>query len=158
VTNRFDVSGLATADDIHALPTTPGSYLLLFYLPTAVDGVQIGKLGVFSLTPGSWIYCGSAWGSGGLRSRVRRHLQAHKKLHWHIDFLTHRLPILSVLMVPQSDRSVRLECVWTQHLLSLPGFSTPIPHFGSSDCRDCPAHLVHTPRLVTVEEMRRLIG
>jgi Uri superfamily endonuclease len=145
-------------ENTHAMPATPGSYLLLFHLPTAVDGVQIGKLGLFSLAPGGWIYCGSAWGSGGLRSRVRRHLQADKKLHWHIDFLTNRLSTPAVLMAPQPDRSARLECAWTQHLLSLPGFSAPILHFGSSDCRECPAHLVHTARVVTVEELRGTIS
>ena len=30
-------------------------------------------------------------------------------------------------------------------LLELPGASVPVPGFGSSDCRACPAHLVALP-------------
>jgi hypothetical protein len=30
-------------------------------------------------------------------------------------------------------------------LLDLPGTSVPLPGFGSSDCRSCPAHLVALP-------------
>lgn len=140
-----------------SIPATPGSYLLLFTLPTAVDGVIVGKLGVFSLAPGSWIYCGSAWGAGGLRSRLRRHLQAAKKPHWHIDFLTVRLPSPSVVAIPQPERGVRLECAWTQRLLAQPDFSAPIPRFGSSDCRECPAHWVHTAQVIAIEELWRML-
>ncbi len=129
--------------DLPIVPATPGSYLLIFHLPTAIDRLCVGKLGVFSLQPGCWIYAGSAWGAGGLRSRLRRHFQPQKKAHWHIDFLSNHLPPTAFFALEQTDRSVRLECAWTQHLLRQPGFFAPIPHFGSSDCRDCPAHLVY---------------
>jgi Uri superfamily endonuclease len=125
------------------VPATPGSYLLIFHLSTVIDRLSVGRLGVFSLQPGTWIYCGSAWGPGGLRGRLRRHFQPVKECHWHIDLLSTLLPPSTFLAVAQTDRSVRLECAWTRHLLRQPGFTSPIPHFGSSDCRECPAHVVY---------------
>ncbi len=41
------------------------------------------------LEPGVYVYVGSAWGPGGLRARIYRHLGlvGRKRLHWHIDRL-----------------------------------------------------------------------
>ncbi|MBX3002001.1 MAG: GIY-YIG nuclease family protein [Caldilineaceae bacterium] len=139
-----DFTMIGDTSDLCHIPTTPGSYLLIFHLPVVIDRFVVGKLGVFSLHPGHWLYAGSAWGPGGLRSRLRRHFQPEKQAHWHIDFLSNHLPPIAFLALEQTERSVRLECAWIQRLLRQPGFSAPIPHFGSSDCGSCPAHLVYT--------------
>jgi len=39
------------------------------------------------LLPGYYIYIGSAFGPGGVRARMLRHLRADKPKHWHIDYL-----------------------------------------------------------------------
>jgi len=36
---------------------------------------------------GYYAYVGSAFGPGGLKSRVKRHLRMDKKTVWHIDYL-----------------------------------------------------------------------
>ncbi len=37
------------------------------------------------------------------------------------------------------------ECDLLARVLDIPGASVPVPGFGSSDCRACPAHLVTLP-------------
>jgi hypothetical protein len=37
------------------------------------------------------------------------------------------------------------ECGLLDRLLKAPGAAVPVPRFGSSDCRRCPAHLVALP-------------
>jgi Uri superfamily endonuclease len=41
-----------------------------------------------SLVPGRYIYAGSAYGPGGLKARVSRHMRRAKRSQWHIDQLT----------------------------------------------------------------------
>ena len=75
------------------LPREPGSYLLGIRL----DGrqrVAVGRLGVFDLQPGFYLYAGSAL--NGLRGRVDRHLRRTKRTHWHIDHLTAIAPVTAV--------------------------------------------------------------
>ena len=66
-------------------PTGNGIYLLLIEISSNV-GLHVGKLGKQVLEAGYYLYVGSAL--NGLRSRISRHLQVDKKLHWHIDCLT----------------------------------------------------------------------
>ena len=66
-------------------PTGNGTYLLLIEISSNV-GLHVGKLGNQVLEAGYYLYVGSAL--NGLRSRISRHLQVDKKLHWHIDYLT----------------------------------------------------------------------
>jgi Uri superfamily endonuclease len=122
------------------LPTAPGTYLLKLHL-AAPDALQAGRLGRFTLSPGDYLYVGSAHGPGGLRARVGRHLRRDKTAHWHIDALTARAPVVAVWY----DRSSRrLECRWAQALAAAPCVTIPIPRFGASDC-GCAAHLFALP-------------
>ena len=115
----------------------PGSYLLLLALTTPAR-LTVGRLGIFDFPAGRYAYAGSARGSGGLRARVARHLRAEKRLHWHIDYLAARAPIVEVWY---TESSARLECRWAARLSALPGANIPVDGFGSSDCR-CPSHLI----------------
>lgn len=129
------------------LPTHPGTYVLHLFLE-ADQQLQIGKLGVFHLPAGHYLYPGSAHGRGGLQARVSRHIHKRGKLHWHIDSLR---PITRVLEVFYTLDSVAsgcqpLECCWGQALAALPEAALPVPGFGASDCRShCSAHLVAFP-------------
>lgn len=118
------------------LPEGPGAYVLLLELahPLALDIATLPKT---DLAPGWYAYAGSAAGPGGIRARVARHGRQHKKPHWHIDRLTGAARLLGALALPNGN-----ECAALQALLALPGTSVPIAGFGSSDCADCPAHLV----------------
>lgn len=122
------------------LPAAPGSYLLLLDLDTTAR-LTVGRLGTFEFPAGRYAYAGSARGPGGLRARVARHIRAEKRLHWHIDYLAARAPIVAVWYV---ESGKRLECLWAARLSDLPGASLPVDGFGSSDCR-CQSHLIRLP-------------
>ncbi|MBU7005001.1 MAG: DUF123 domain-containing protein [Theionarchaea archaeon] len=104
------------------------------------------KMGTFE---GIYCYVGSAFGPGGLKARVSRHLRHEKPLRWHIDYLT-----TSSHFVPRkvfaSDK--RAECDLAFLLAEIfRGHSG----FGSSDCR-CPTHLF---AIDSVDRLQRaLIG
>lgn len=121
--------------DADALPVEPGAYALTFRLDGPVT-LPISRLKNPVLAAGIYVYAGSAFGPGGIRARVSRHLRVEKKPHWHIDHLSTRAACIEVKTYP-GER----ECALVADLLAA-GVDVPVPGFGSSDCRDCPAHLV----------------
>jgi Uri superfamily endonuclease len=118
------------------LPPGAGAYGLLIRLarPTRLG---IRTLGRPRLAAGLYLYLGSARGPGGIAARVRRHLRQDKPLHWHVDHLTRRARVVEILAVPGGS-----ECRLADMARALPGVHVPVPGFGSSDCRRCPAHLL----------------
>jgi len=128
------------------LPVQAGTYTLFLTLSTP-KVLTIGRLGRFEFPPGVYAYQGSAWGSGGLRGRLGRHLKGTGRKHWHIDYLRAGAEVrgygylttrTGVKPVPPT------ECTWSQGLATLPRASIPIPGFGVSDCTSgCLAHLVY---------------
>lgn len=132
-------------------PSAPGTYLLFL---EACDGlnVAVGRLGQLDLQRGWYVYVGSALGSGGLASRLRRHMTGPRRFHWHIDYLT-------ALNAPRAARFAladhRQECRWVQALHAA-GATWPVPGFGSSDCRaGCGAHLLRLPLDLPCKNSRR---
>ena len=117
------------------LPSGPGAYALYFDLKEMVT-LPIARLNNPVLGPGTYVYAGSAFGPGGIRARVARHLRSGKTLHWHIDHLTVRAGCIDVKTYPGGR-----ECALVAGFVAA-GASVPVPGFGSSDCRDCAAHLV----------------
>jgi Uri superfamily endonuclease len=101
--------------------------------------VTIGRLGRFDFAGGNHVYVGSAFGPGGLRARLGRHMRKEKRLHWHIDYLLEEAQLCGIWQAPGV---VRRECQWAQALAELVGSQIPVPGFGASDC-DCVAHLYH---------------
>lgn len=122
-----------------AWPAAPGSYLLVLRVAREMR-VRVGALGVQEFPAGAYVYCGSALGPGGLRARVRRHVEGAGRLHWHIDYLLRRVRVQEVRI---RTGARRLECEWASELGGLAAFDCPAPRFGSSDCR-CRAHLWRT--------------
>lgn len=112
-----------------------GSYLLLIELSTPLS-VQIGKREA-GLPAGLYVYAGSARGPGGLKGRLGRHLRADGRKRWHIDQITARADRRAGF----AFRTVS-ECDLTRRLLESGDFTAPVEGFGSSDCRNCPSHLV----------------
>ena len=121
------------------VPSGPGAYVLLIELgaPLALD---IASLPRAVLPAGRYAYCGSAYGPGGLKARIGRHLRAEKAVRWHVDRLTAAGCIVDFRAVSGGH-----ECDLLARVLKAPGASVPVPRFGSSDCRACPAHLVALP-------------
>ncbi len=135
-----------------ALPSLPGTYVLVLRLDRPLT-LAAGRLGLAALSPGLFVYVGSARGSGGLRGRVARHLRTDKKLHWHIDALT---AVTTVERVWYSVAPGRQECRWAQAIRALPGVTAPVPGFGASDCA-CEAHLLALP-VERIADARAVLG
>ena len=130
--------------NLREFSSEPGSYALLLNLDQP-HRFEIGSLGTVQLQTGLYIYLGSAWGPGGLRSRVLRHLRGRGALRWHIDYLRRVAQVLGVYTLPGLAKTpkIRLECLWSQALAIHPGAFLPVSGFGASDCRaGCLAHLV----------------
>lgn len=121
--------------DPAAVPDGKGAYLLLLRLDRPVDVPT--RNARWHVEPGFYAYAGSAYGPGGLRARVRRHLASTKRLRWHIDHLTVGATSISAL-ISTGD----FECALVERLLASGAFDIPHRGFGSSDCRRCEAHLL----------------
>jgi Uri superfamily endonuclease len=120
------------------LPRDCGAYVLFIQLaePLSLDLPAFkGRV----LEVGEYAYAGSAYGPGGIRARVRRHLRSVKPLRWHVDRMTAVGRIHRIGVRPEGR-----ECHLVGELLSLGGVPV-LPGFGSSDCRTCPAHMLALP-------------
>ncbi|OAZ13426.1 hypothetical protein TH15_10330 [Thalassospira profundimaris] len=124
---------------LRQLPKVAGAYVLVIEL-TADLTLQNKRFAGITLAKGTYLYCGSANGPGGIAARVIRHCKTTKKPHWHVDELTSNGAgrVTSVLVVPGGD-----ECE-LRAALHEPDTQVPVPGFGSSDCIDCVSHLVIT--------------
>lgn len=116
------------------LPATSGAYGLIISLlrPLQFKG--------HTLIAASYLYAGSAYGPGGLRARIARHFKDGKKAHWHVDRLTNAAGVGAAYALPGGS-----ECAIVKAALKVKGVSAPVPGFGGSDCRICPAHLLRLP-------------
>lgn len=119
------------------IPALPGAYVLSLALARPLV-VTLGGAG-HKLAAGRYLYCGSAYGPGGLRARIARHMRPVKPVRWHIDRLTTAAGARTrgAFVFPEGN-----ECALALSLSQLP---TPIAGFGSSDCRHCRSHLYYWP-------------
>jgi len=121
---------------IEKLSGKRGTYVLEIKLDKRT-ALSVGKLSKepIDFRRGYYYYCGSALGKNGLYNRVRRHLSKEKKIRWHIDYLLGKGKITDVIF---DAEPVRKECIYAMKYLES-GLS-PVPDFGSSDCK-CISHL-----------------
>jgi Uri superfamily endonuclease len=118
-----------------SLPGVAGAYALRFRVDAPIS-IPVQRLGNPVLIPGTYVYAGSAFGPGGIRARVLRHLRTGKRPHWHVDRLSAVAECIGVEGFPG-----RNECELVADFL-FSGAEIPVAGFGSSDCRTCRAHLV----------------
>jgi Uri superfamily endonuclease len=120
-----------------ALRTTPGIYALALKIDAPCT-LRIGRLGRFTFQAGTYHYCGSTRGPGGVVALAYRHLQngRTKRRHWHVGWL--RQVAKPVCVIWTHTRRAD-ECEWAQ-VLSSQGSREP-EGFGASDC-GCKGHLV----------------
>ncbi len=129
---RHGVRALSPCD---VSPGTVGAYLLLITLNRSLRISLRGGTKTGALEPGQYVYAGNAYGPGGLKARVSRHLDKSKKPHWHVDHVTRGASEIKALVFADGN-----ECQLVARLLEAGDFEVPIPGFGSSDCRVCPSH------------------
>lgn len=100
--------------------------------------IQIGNLDEIQFH-GTYLYVGSAMGSGGFK-RVERHCKLNRhgegKCHWHIDYLLEAADLEKVWLIPTTED---LECKLAMKLNERLGDC--VEGFGSSDC-SCTSHLL----------------
>lgn len=107
--------------------------LVLVASPITID---TGFLGRVRFDAGSYAYVGSAL--GGFKPRLRRHISKKKTPRWHIDYLTNKASIRSIIVFEDTEK---LECAIADALK--PQFAS-VTGFGCSDC-DCDSHLFFAP-------------
>jgi Uri superfamily endonuclease len=122
------------------LPDDSGSYIIIGELPFESSMIS-GPFGGQMLPGGFYLYSGSAFGPGGLRARISRHIKkGTEKKFWHFDYLKDFLNIKEIWYSVSGSKN--LECQFIKKLQGLEFISFPILKFGASDCHfGCPAHL-----------------
>lgn len=124
------------------VPARSGSYVLLMLANRRLS-ITVGALGRLRVEPGVYLYVGSAFGSGGLRARLSRHLGPVGCRHWHVDYLRGRAPPVEAWFQQQLSP---VEHAWAAALARGKGIQPVFPGFGASDCR-CETHLFYSPQL-----------
>ena len=117
----------------------PGTYALVLRLERAAC-MTLGGLGSWPIARGWYLYVGSAQGPGGLAARLAHHLRDAQRPRWHVDWLRRYAQVHEIWAGPAADAQSEHRWAWVCSLL--PGAHVPVPRFGASDCRRCPAHLL----------------
>lgn len=123
-----------------SLPALAGTYVVALRAEHRRE-ISVGRLGSLLVEPGVYLYVGSAFGPGGLRARLGRHIDGTGKPRWHVDLLR---AVTRPVAAWWSLAPDRLEHIWAKALAELDGAAEPLPGFGSSDC-GCRSHLVRLP-------------
>jgi len=124
------------------IPIDPGRYIIVGRLSNEVC-ITSGPFSGLLLTRGYYFYTGSAFGPGGLRARITRHLNPETKKFWHFD---HLKAFFCIEEVWYSLGGENQECQFIKELKGLDYSFFPLHKFGSSDCRHgCPGHLLRFP-------------
>jgi len=133
----------------HLLNPQKGTYLLVLEANT-INTIQIGKIGSMQVNRGFYYYVGSAFGPGGLRARVGRHLKTVKNTRWHIDYLR---GVTNISEVWISEDPLHLEAVWVKRLERQKALIRPMDRFGSSDSRSR-SHLFYSTKAISESQIR----
>jgi Uri superfamily endonuclease len=113
----------------------------MLQLDQPVSGLQVGRLGSFHFSAGTYLYVGSAFGPGGLPARLSHHERREKTHpHWHIDYLRACARLHEAWTVVGQ----RMECRWCTALAAEPGVTMPVEGFGAGDT-GCRSHLFYLP-------------
>ena len=116
-----------------AFPSLPGAYLLVLTATQAAT-IRVGRLGQQDVTPGCYLYAGSALGAGGLRGRLRHHLHVATRPHWHVDYLLDE-PDVALAGVWAWRTAAPLESALAAWLAAQPGITPLAAGLGASDDR-----------------------
>jgi len=118
--------------------TSEKGVYVLFLMCTKKAEVRVGCIGRISLKEGIYAYVGSAYGGGGIRKRVSRHLRTNKKCRWHIDYIRRHMSFCGLWVTTAgSEMEHRIADMFLKS-----GATVPMKGFGASDCR-CESHLFY---------------
>jgi Uri superfamily endonuclease len=126
-----------------------GTYALVLRSSCSAQ-IPVGRAGVLDVRCGDYVYVGSAFGPGGVRARVARHLAHGGRLHWHIDYLRRTLGVREIWY---SHDPIPREHEWARILCQAMGRPASLPRFGASDC-GCDSHLAFFARLPSFRAFR----
>jgi Uri superfamily endonuclease len=130
----------------------PGTYAIVLRSDSNSE-VQVGRWGRLGIDARYYVYIGSAFGPGGVRARVGRHLRKGKKKRWHIDYLREQAtPVCVWCSYAPSNR----EHEWAKAMASMPE-TTCVKGFGCSDCR-CDTHLFAMATQLSLSRFSRAVG
>ncbi len=129
-----------------------GTYILILIL-NKNKKIRIGKLGIINFNAGFYGYVGSAFGRGGLKSRLNHHLKITQSPLWHIDYFRRYSKIKKIWY---KNSQQRLEHVWAELLSSMPEVDHQIELFGSSDC-SCLSHFFYFKKMPSISRFRKLV-
>lgn len=123
-----------------------GTYILFIRIKAEIS-IEIKKRDV-KLLPGYYIYIGSAFGAGGLSSRLHRHMRKTKKKHWHIDQVTmsKNTQIEGIGVSLEKKNECQIASIFSSFKNII-----PINGVGNSDCSLCQSHFFLLDRLKTQE-------
>lgn len=132
-------------------PSTTGNYIIVSVLEQPIN-VSFKPFWHAGLIPsGTYLYCGSAHGPGGLKARFQYHLGENVKKHWHFDRLKGELNLIQFWWDVADENH---ECIFSQDLQKHDQSNVPLPGFGSSDCLNgCSSHLIHFPSIISLSEI-----
>ena len=129
--------------------SSAGTYALVL-AATKRQVISVGKLGIFKVGPGFYVYVGSALGPGGLAARIGRHARQEKTLRWYVDYLRAVTDLVELWFSPGGQRK---ECSWARRLARMPGAGIPMPGLRSVRLR-LPVAPVLLPRAAGAEDCR----
>ncbi len=130
-----------------------GTYILVL-ANNRKETIQIGKSGQLKLESGYYFYVGSAFGPGGIKARVGRHLKSDKKCRWHIDYLREFTTVHAVLI---NYDTCRCEQRWVEVLNSYQKLIIPKDGFGASDSRN-QSHLFFSAEMPDLKSIQLMLG
>jgi Uri superfamily endonuclease len=113
-----------------------------------IQKLQIGKYGELAVSKGYYVYIGSAFGPGGIKSRLTHHGKVSSTPHWHIDYLRTETVFHKAYASYSYEHK---ECSWASMLAEDANSIEPLKGFGSSDCK-CSTHLYYFKTFKTANE------
>jgi Uri superfamily endonuclease len=103
---------------------------------------------------GFYYYSGSA--VKNLKSRISRHVQKEKKIHWHIDYLTTKITNKVERVFIFEGKQKQNECEVIFFLKSQMKLEFEIHKFGNSDCNSCNSHLLYSKKKISYNQLLSL--
>lgn len=110
-----------------------GTYIFISRLNTAKDLRYNARGDVHHFPRGWYAYIGSAFNSGGIKTRLNRHFYGAGNGPWNIDFFRKGVIPHNRAWVSYQDK--KLEREWSSAFQLMDGITVPILNFGNSDDR-----------------------